>query len=63
MGLMKGYTANNDFKNALKYAKAAQPRAPDKASKDAVDGSIKSLKGKRYKPVDWPHRSNLIECS
>ncbi len=43
MGLMRGYSANGDYKNALKYAKAAQPQAPDKANKDAVDGFIKKL--------------------
>jgi hypothetical protein len=43
MGLMRGYSANGDFKNALKYAKLAQPLAPDKASKDALEGFVKML--------------------
>ena len=43
MGLMRGYSANKDFKNALKYAKAAQPQATDKANKDALEGFIKML--------------------
>jgi Protein of unknown function (DUF2911) len=43
MGLARGYSANGDFKNALKYAKAAHAMAPDKANKDAVDGFIKML--------------------
>jgi len=43
MGLMRGYSANGDFKNALKYAKAALPQASDKANKDAIDGFIKML--------------------
>ncbi len=43
MGLMRGYSANGDYKNALKYAKAAQAMAPDKPNKDAVDGFIKTL--------------------
>ena len=43
MGLVRGYSANGDFKNALKYAKAAQPLAPDKANKDVLDGFIKML--------------------
>lgn len=43
MGLMRGYSANGDFKNALKFAKAALPQAPDKANKDAVEGFIKTL--------------------
>ena len=43
MGLMRGYSANGDFKNALKYAKAAQPQASDKANKDAIEEFIKML--------------------
>lgn len=43
MGLMGGYSANGDFKNALKYAKAAQPQATDKVNKDALEGFIKTL--------------------
>ena len=43
MGLMRGYSANGDFKNALKYAKAAQPQATDKVNKDAIEGFIKML--------------------
>jgi hypothetical protein len=43
MGLMRGYSANGDFKNALKYAKAAQPQAQDKGNRDAIDGFIKTL--------------------
>ncbi|MEP7254939.1 MAG: DUF2911 domain-containing protein [Ferruginibacter sp.] len=43
MGLMRGYSGNGDFKNALKYAKAAQPQATDKVNKDAIEGFIKML--------------------
>ncbi len=43
MGLMRGYSANGDYKNALKYAKAAQPQATDKANKDAIEKFIKML--------------------
>ena len=43
MGLMRGYSANGDFKNALKYAKAALLQAPDKANKDALEASVKTL--------------------
>ena len=43
MGLMMGYSANGDFKNALKYAKAALLQAPDKANKDALEASVKTL--------------------
>jgi tetratricopeptide (TPR) repeat protein len=43
MGLMRGYSATGDYKNALKYAKAAQLQAPDKANKEALDGFVKTL--------------------
>jgi Flp pilus assembly protein TadD len=43
MGLMRGYSANGDYKNALKYAKAAQLQAPDKANKDALEKYIPML--------------------
>lgn len=42
-GLMRGYSANGDFKNALKYAKAGLAQAPDKPNKDAIEGFIKKL--------------------
>jgi Protein of unknown function (DUF2911) len=43
IGLMRGYSANGDFKNALKYAKAALALAPDKGNKDAIENYIKML--------------------
>ncbi|MEO8414168.1 MAG: DUF2911 domain-containing protein [Ginsengibacter sp.] len=43
VGLVRGYSANGDYKNALKYAKLAQPLAPDKPNKDAVDKMIETL--------------------
>lgn len=43
MGLARGYSANGDFKNAIKYAKLALAQAPDKQNKDAVEGFIKKL--------------------
>lgn len=43
MGLVRGYSANGDYKNALKYAKLAQPLAPNKLNKDAVDKMIQDL--------------------
>lgn len=43
MGLSRGYAANGDFKNALKYAKAALPQAPDKMNKDNLENMIKQL--------------------
>lgn len=44
MGLARGYSANNDFKNALKYANQALPLAPDEQNKKAVLGMIDKLK-------------------
>jgi hypothetical protein len=43
MGLVRGYSANGDYKNALKYAKLALAQAPDKPNKDAAEGFIKKL--------------------
>jgi hypothetical protein len=43
MGLMRGYSANGDYKNALKYAKTAQLQAPDKANKDNLEKFIPML--------------------
>jgi tetratricopeptide (TPR) repeat protein len=43
VGLARGYSANGDFKNAIKYAKLALAQAPDKPNKDAVEGFIKQL--------------------
>jgi hypothetical protein len=43
MGLMRGYSANGDYKTALKYAKAAQLQAPDKGNQDALEKYIPML--------------------
>lgn len=43
MGLMRGYSATGDFKNALKFAKAAQLQAPDAANKTALENYVKTL--------------------
>lgn len=43
MGLMRGYSASGDYINALKYAKAALPQAPDAANKTAIENFIKML--------------------
>ncbi len=43
VGLARGYSANGDYKNALKYAKLAQPLAPDKLNRDSVDKMIQQL--------------------
>ncbi len=43
MGLTRGYSASNDFKNALKYAKMALPLAPAGQNKTFVEEAIKKL--------------------
>ena len=43
MGLTRGYSANADFGNALKYAKLAQPLAPDVQNKNFVETAITKL--------------------
>ena len=45
VGLMRGYSANGDYKNALKYAKQALPLSPPDANKSFVEGAIKKLEG------------------
>jgi tetratricopeptide (TPR) repeat protein len=44
MGLTRGYAANGDNKNALKYANMALPLAPDAANKSNVENVIQKLK-------------------
>ena len=47
VGLARGYSANGDYNNALKYAKLALPLAPDKVNKDIIADLIEKLgKGK-----------------
>ncbi len=43
VGLSRGYSANGDYKNALKYAKIALPLAPDKVNKDSVAKMVDML--------------------
>lgn len=43
-GLMRGYAAKGDNKNALKNALLALPLAPDKLNKDSLEGMIGKLK-------------------
>ncbi|MBC8044658.1 MAG: DUF2911 domain-containing protein [Rhizobacter sp.] len=43
MGLMRGYAAAGDIKNALQHAKAALPLAPDAGNKASVENMIKQL--------------------
>lgn len=44
MGLVRGYSANADYKNALKYANLALPLAPDQPNKNNVQTMINKLK-------------------
>jgi len=43
-GLMSGYSAKGDFKNAIKYADKALTQAPNDASKKQIEGFIVKLK-------------------
>jgi tetratricopeptide (TPR) repeat protein len=43
MGMTRGYSANADYKNALKQARMALPLAPDKVNKDFVESAINRL--------------------
>ena len=43
MGLTRGYSANGDYKNALKYANMALPLAPDPQNKTNVQNIIQKL--------------------
>jgi len=42
-GLMRAYSAEGKFKDALKYAKLALPQAPDDENKKNIEDSIKKL--------------------
>lgn len=44
MGLTRGYSANGDYKNALKYATMALPLAPNEPNKKFVSDAIEKLK-------------------
>jgi tetratricopeptide (TPR) repeat protein len=44
VGLARGYSANGDYKNALKYAQQALPAAPDATNKSNVLTMIDKLK-------------------
>jgi len=43
-GLVNGYSAKGDFKNAIKYAEKAMAQAPNDAVKKQVEGQITRLK-------------------
>lgn len=44
MGLVRGYSANGDYKTALKYAQQALPLAPDSNNKNNVETMMTKLK-------------------
>jgi len=44
MGLVRGYSANGDYKTALKFAQEALPMAPDSNNKNNVEAMITKLK-------------------
>ena len=44
VGLTRGYSANGDYKNALKYAEQALPLAPDSNNKNSLTAMIEKLK-------------------
>ena len=46
VGLARGFSANGDFKNALKNAMLALPLSPDKINKEAIEMMITDLKKK-----------------
>lgn len=43
-GLMSGYSAKGDFKNAIKYAEKAKAQAPNDATKKTLDEQMAKLK-------------------
>ncbi|HSP35103.1 MAG TPA: DUF2911 domain-containing protein [Thermoanaerobaculia bacterium] len=43
VGLMRAYSAQGDYKQALKYARLALPQAPDPQNKKSLEESIKKL--------------------
>jgi hypothetical protein len=43
MGMMRGYSAINNYKKAMEYAQKALPQAPDKVNKDNIERLMKLL--------------------
>ncbi len=43
VGLMRAYSAQGNYKQALKYGKLALPQAPDPVNKKSIEDSIKKL--------------------
>ena len=50
VGLARGYSANGDLKNALKYAKQSLPLSPNEPNKKAVESMIEKLS--KGEPID-----------
>lgn len=44
VGMARGYSANGDYKNALKFAEQALPKAPDDLNKGSLTAMIEKLK-------------------
>ncbi|MEO7121061.1 MAG: DUF2911 domain-containing protein [Ginsengibacter sp.] len=44
LGLIRGYSSNGDYENALKYANLAKSLAPDNVAKGGIDEMIQMLK-------------------
>lgn len=44
VGMTRGYSANGDYKNALKYAQMALPLSPPGPNKSSVENMIEKLK-------------------
>ena len=51
VGLTRGYAANGDNKNALKYATMALPLAPDPQNKTNIENIVQKLK--EGKDINW----------
>ena len=50
-GLMSGYSAKSDFKNAIKFAEKAMAMVPNDAAKKQLEGQMAKLKeGKDINP-------------
>ena len=47
IGMGRGYSAKGDYKNALKYVRAALAQAPDERNKVNVEAMIKKLEEKQ----------------
>lgn len=48
VGMMRGFSAQGDLKNALKHAKLALPQAPDEGNRKALNMLFKSYLLERH---------------